>query len=56
VRAGWRDDAPIVINSSRAVLYASAELRDFETAARAVALATRDMLNAARLHEHRSGL
>jgi orotidine-5'-phosphate decarboxylase len=51
VRAGWRSDAPVVVNSSRAVLYASGELGDFDAAARRVALATRDMLNAARTHE-----
>ncbi len=47
VRAGWRDDAPIVVNSSRAVLYASSGA-DFESAARAVAQATRQALNDAR--------
>ena len=53
VRAGWRavngqTTAPIIVNSSRAVLYASAG-PDFAAAARQVALATRDSLNAARL-------
>ncbi len=47
VRAGWRDDAPIVVNSSRAVLYASSGA-EFAAAARAAALATRDALNATR--------
>jgi orotidine-5'-phosphate decarboxylase len=47
VRAGWRADAPIVVNSSRAVLYAS-DGADFAEAARAVASATRTALNAAR--------
>jgi orotidine-5'-phosphate decarboxylase len=47
VRAGWRADAPIAVNSSRAVLYAS-EGADFAEAARAVASATRAALNAAR--------
>ncbi|HJV62687.1 MAG TPA: orotidine-5'-phosphate decarboxylase [Albitalea sp.] len=52
VRAGWRGEggrttAPIVVNSSRAVLYASSG-DDFAAAARAAALATRDQLNAAR--------
>ncbi|MDM0054831.1 orotidine-5'-phosphate decarboxylase [Variovorax fucosicus] len=47
VRAGWRSDAPIVVNSSRAICYASAG-DDFAEAARRVALATRDMLQAAR--------
>jgi len=47
VRAGARGGAPIIVNSSRAVLYASAGT-DFAAAARRVALATRDVLNAAR--------
>jgi len=47
VAAGWRVDAPIVVNSSRAVLYASAD-DDFDTAARRVALASRAALNAPR--------
>lgn len=52
VRAGWRHDgtrtvAPIIVSSSRAVLYASAGA-DFAAAARAAALASRDELNAAR--------
>jgi orotidine-5'-phosphate decarboxylase len=47
VQAGWRADAPIVVNSSRAVLYASDGL-DFASAARAVAEATRVQLQAAR--------
>lgn len=47
VKAGWRPDAPIVVNSSRAVLYASAG-DDFATAARRVAMETRDLLNSAR--------
>ncbi len=47
VHAGWRLGAPIVVNSSRAVLYASAG-DDFAEAARGVALATRDQLAAAR--------
>ncbi len=52
VRAGWRGHngrtvAPIIVNSSRAVLYASAG-DDFADAARAAALAARDQLNAAR--------
>ncbi|OYU73836.1 MAG: orotidine 5'-phosphate decarboxylase, partial [Burkholderiales bacterium PBB5] len=55
VRAGWRGSAgphgrqstgPIVVNSSRAVLYASAG-DDFASAARRVAEATRLTLNAA---------
>ena len=47
VHAGARDGAPIIVSSSRAVLYASAGA-DFATAARCVATATRDTLNAAR--------
>jgi orotidine-5'-phosphate decarboxylase len=47
VRAGWRPDAPIIVNSSRAILYASAG-DDFAEAARREALKTRDMLQAAR--------
>ena len=56
MRAGWRGHAgagqrqttgAIVVNSSRAVLYASAGA-DFATAARAVADATRRTLNVAR--------
>ena len=52
VKAGWRGDAkgstgPIVVNSSRAVLYASADA-DFAQAARREAQRTRDTLQAAR--------
>ena len=52
VKAGWRQQggqttAPIVVNSSRAILYASAG-EDFAAAARQAALATRAALNAAR--------
>ena len=47
VRAGWRPGAPIIVSSSRAVLYAS-RTEDFATAARIAALATRDELNRAR--------
>ena len=47
VRAGWRLDAPIIVNSSRAVLYASAG-EDFAHAARRVATDTRDLLQGAR--------
>ncbi|WP_395668534.1 orotidine-5'-phosphate decarboxylase [Rhodoferax sp.] len=52
VRAGYRSaaghtTAPIVVNSSRAVLYASSGV-DFAQAARAVAQTTRDALHAAR--------
>jgi orotidine-5'-phosphate decarboxylase len=52
VKAGWKavDDqttAPIIVNSSRAVLYAS-NGADFAAAARKVAIQTRDVLQAAR--------
>lgn len=52
VRAAWRGDAqrttaPIIVNASRAVLYAGADAA-FAGAARRVALATRAGLNAAR--------
>jgi orotidine-5'-phosphate decarboxylase len=47
VRAGWRAGAPIIVSSSRAILYASAGA-DFAEAAHRVALATRRQLNAAR--------
>jgi orotidine-5'-phosphate decarboxylase len=46
VRAGWRADAPIIVNSSRAILYASGG-DDFAQAARAEALKTRDLLQRA---------
>ena len=47
VRAAWRPDAPIVVSSSRAVLYAGGG-DDFAAAARAVAIATRATLQGAR--------
>ncbi len=47
VKAGWRADAPIAVNSSRAILYASSG-EDFEQAARREAMKTRDVLQAAR--------
>ncbi|MFL6693821.1 MAG: orotidine-5'-phosphate decarboxylase [Ramlibacter sp.] len=47
VRAGWRPDAPIVVSSSRAILYASGG-DDFAEAARREAQKTRDTLAAAR--------
>ncbi|MEO8248214.1 MAG: orotidine-5'-phosphate decarboxylase [Burkholderiales bacterium] len=46
VRAGWRADGPIVVNSSRAILYASADA-DFAAAARREAEKTRAVLQAA---------
>jgi orotidine-5'-phosphate decarboxylase len=47
VRAGWREDAPIVVNSSRAICYAS-DGDDFAEAARREAIRTRDGLEAAK--------
>jgi orotidine-5'-phosphate decarboxylase len=47
VRAGWRADAPIIVNSSRAILYASSG-DDFAQAARMEALKTRDLLQQAK--------
>ena len=47
VKAGWRSDAPIIVNSSRAILYAASS-DDFAQAARAEAQRTRDVLEAAR--------
>ena len=47
VRAGWRTDAPIVVSSSRAILYASSG-EGFAEAARRAARKTRDGLQAAR--------
>jgi orotidine-5'-phosphate decarboxylase len=51
VKAGWRSAAgqttgPIIVNSSRAILYASSGA-DFAAAARQEALKTRDLLQAA---------
>jgi orotidine-5'-phosphate decarboxylase len=46
VRAGLRTDGPIIVNSSRAILYASRG-DDFAAAARAEALRTRAVLQAA---------
>ena len=51
VKAGWRGTAqvstgPVIVNSSRAILYASAGA-DYAAAARAEALRTRDVLQAA---------
>lgn len=47
VRAGWRADAPIVVNSSRAILYASGG-DDYADAARREAEKTRALLEAAK--------
>jgi orotidine-5'-phosphate decarboxylase len=47
VKAGWRPDGPVIVNSSRAVLYASAG-DDFAAAARRAAESTRQALNLAK--------
>jgi orotidine-5'-phosphate decarboxylase len=47
VSAGWREDAPIIVNSSRAILYASSG-DDFATAARSEAFKTRELLHRAK--------
>lgn len=47
VRAGWRPEAPIIVNSSRAIIYASSG-DDFAEAAKAAARAMRDTLEAAK--------
>ena len=47
VKAGWRPGAPIIVNSSRAIIYASSG-EDFAEAARREAIKTRDVLQAAR--------
>jgi len=47
VKAGWRPTGPIIVNSSRAILYASSG-EDFADAARREAIKTRDTLQAAR--------
>jgi orotidine-5'-phosphate decarboxylase len=47
VQAGWQSDGSMVVNSSRAILYASAAA-DFASAARAAARAARDELRNAR--------
>lgn len=54
VQAGWRGDAggttgPIVVNASRAVLYAGTSEHDVATAARQAALGLRNTLQAARI-------
>ncbi|MBX3638003.1 MAG: orotidine-5'-phosphate decarboxylase [Rubrivivax sp.] len=50
VRAGWRPDGPIIVSSSRAVLYAGGEqpFEPFVAAARAAAEATRELLQRSR--------
>ena len=52
VKAGWRPDGLIAVNSSRAILYASSG-DDFAEAARREALRTRDLLEAARAASQR---
>ena len=47
VKAGWRPDAPIIVNSSRAILYAS-DGESYAEAARREARRTRDLLEAAK--------
>ncbi len=47
VRAGAKDGAPIIVSSSRAILYAGRTPGDFAEAARRAALATRAVLEAA---------
>jgi orotidine-5'-phosphate decarboxylase len=47
VKTGWRAHAPIVVNSSRAILYASGE-EGYAEAARREARKTRDLLEAAK--------
>jgi orotidine-5'-phosphate decarboxylase len=47
VKAGWRPESPIIVNSSRAIIYASSG-DDFEAAARRAAIQTRDALEAAK--------
>ncbi|MDB5911719.1 MAG: Orotidine 5-phosphate decarboxylase subfamily 2 [Ramlibacter sp.] len=47
VRAGWRPDAPIVVNSSRSILYASSA-SDFADAARREAARMRELLESAK--------
>jgi len=47
VKAGWRANGPIIVNSSRAILYASSGA-DFADAARREATRTRDLLEMAK--------
>jgi orotidine-5'-phosphate decarboxylase len=44
VRLGWRADAPIAVNSSRAILYAATSVEDLGAAARRAAQTVRDLL------------
>lgn len=47
VKAGWGPNSPIIVNSSRAILYASSG-KDFAEKARAAALEARDLLEASK--------
>jgi orotidine-5'-phosphate decarboxylase len=47
VKAAWRPDGPIIVSSSRAILYAGGG-DDFAAAARQAAIATRDALRSAK--------
>ena len=47
VEAGWRANGPIIVSSSRAILYAGDDEATFAAAARRAAMATRDELAAA---------
>ncbi len=47
VRAGWRENGPIIVNSGRAIIYASSG-EDFAEVARREAMKTRDLLEAAK--------
>jgi len=47
VKAGWRATAPIVVSSSRAIIYASSG-EGYAEAARREARKTRDLLEAAK--------
>jgi orotidine-5'-phosphate decarboxylase len=51
VQAAWRTDGPIIVSTSRAVLYAAGG-ESFSSAARAAACALRDTLAAARTASH----
>lgn len=48
VRAAWRPDAPVLVSSSRAILYAGSSLEGFAASARGAAEALRQTLEAAR--------
>jgi orotidine-5'-phosphate decarboxylase len=48
VRAAWRPDAPVMVSSSRAILYAGVDGPDYAAQARSAAAATRQLLERAR--------